>query len=90
MRGLNKRLDRISGPKRCPVCKQPNPPLEDIEVRTDVHTLTEEEVQAIRDGTYVEPLPREPERCPECGRPTEVIISMKGLPDKSRGDGRGG
>ena len=85
MNKYSKRLDRLGGPKRCPVCRQPNPPREDVEIRENVHTLTEEEMQAVRAGTYVDPPPRKPERCPECRRPTEIIIRMQGIQDKSSG-----
>ena len=87
MSRLGARLDRLGGQKRCPVCRQPNPPRESVEVRSNVRGLTEEEVHAIREGTYEPPAPREPERCTACGRQTEMIIRMPGLYERSRGDG---
>jgi hypothetical protein len=86
MSRLSTRVERLGGGKRCPVCLQPGPLYGDVKIRTNITTLTEEDVKAIKAGTYVPPPPREPERCEECGRPTEIIIRMKGLNEKSRGD----
>ena len=85
MGSIGTRLDRLGGRARCPVCKQPDPPRSDVVVRTHVRGVTEEEVRAIRRGDVPSEPVREPERCLECGRATEIIIRMPGLGEKSRG-----
>jgi hypothetical protein len=79
MSRLGARLDRLSGPRRCPECGFPGPLPRDIEVKTVVRVTELDE-----EGRPLPMPPLEPEYCEVCGRPMPVI-RMQPLDEKSRG-----
>lgn len=79
MSRLGARLDRLSGPRRCPECGFPGPLPRDIEVKTVVRVTELDE-----EGRPLPMPPLEPEYCGGCGRPMPVI-RMQSLDEKSRG-----